>query len=114
MLFIPKLVGRPGQADQIVEFFKPDSDLSQAVNRDYIAFKEVERPKYLPGQIRDKMHEEGFPGFNMHHHTQLWKALEAKAADKGLGVDVAGAWYWYEPWVTLVRAHCRENAALYE
>jgi hypothetical protein len=113
MLFIPKLVGKPGQADEVVEFFRPDSELSEAVNRDYVAFKEVERPKFLPGQIVNTMREEGFTRFNMRHHTQLWQALDAKNPGKGLGVNVAGAWYWYEPWVTLVRAHCRENAASY-
>ena len=26
------------------------------------------------------MQNEGFPRFNMHHHTELWKSLDAKAS----------------------------------
>jgi hypothetical protein len=47
----------------------------------------------------------------MHHHTQLWKSLDAKAPAKGLGVSIAGAWYWYQPWLDIVRAYCEENTA---
>jgi hypothetical protein len=111
MLFVPKLVGKAGQADEVIEFLRPDSEIAQAVNRDYVAFKEVERPKFLPKAIVKTMQNEGYPGFNMHHHTQLWKSLDAKAAGKGLGVSIAGAWYWYDPWIDVVRAYCRENAA---
>jgi hypothetical protein len=103
MLFVPKLVGK-------AEFLRSDSEIAQAVNRDYVAFKEVERPKFLPKTIVKTMHDEGYPRFNMHHHTQLWKSLDAKAPGKGLGVSISGAWYWYQPWVDLVRAHCEENA----
>lgn len=113
MLFVPKLVGKPGQADEVIEFLRPDSEVAQAVNREYVAFKEVERPKFLPKQVVQRMRDEGFPRFNMHHHTQLWKAMDAKREGRGLGVSIAGAWYWYEPWVELVLEHCRENAGLY-
>lgn len=111
MLFVPKLVGKPGQADEVIEFLRSDSEVAQAVNREYVAFKEVERPKFLPGQIVAVMRNEGYPRFNMHHHTELWKNLDAKREGRGLGVSVAGAWYWYEPWIELVRNHCQENAA---
>jgi hypothetical protein len=33
MMFVPKLVGQPGQADQVIEFLKPDSEIAQSVNR---------------------------------------------------------------------------------
>jgi hypothetical protein len=95
----------------VIEFLRPDSEIAQAVNRDYVAFKEVERPKFLPKAIVKTMQNEGYPRFNMHHHTQLWKLLDAKAAGKGLGVSIAGAWYWYHPWIDVVRAYCQENAA---
>jgi hypothetical protein len=114
LLFVPKLVGKPGQADEVIEFLRPDSDIAQAVNRDYVAFKEVERPKFLPKAIVQAMHEEGYPRFNMHHHTALWKSLDAKADGRGLGVAIAGAWYWYQPWVDIVRAHCAENASRFQ
>jgi Domain of unknown function (DUF3644) len=113
MLFVPKLVGKPGQADEVIEFLKPDSEITQAINRDYVTFKEVERPKYLPGQIVAMMREEGYPRFGMHQHTGLWKSHDAKNPAKGLGVDVAGYWYWYSRWVDIVRKHCEENASSY-
>ena len=96
MLFVPKLVGEPGQADQVIEFLRADSDIARGVNRDYVAFKEVERPKYLPKKIVGMMREEGNPKFSMHYHTQLWKAMDAKGDGRGLGVYVAGTWYWYQ------------------
>jgi hypothetical protein len=114
MLFVPKLVGKPGQADEVIEFLKADSEIAQAINRDYVAFKEVERPKFLPGQIVQTMHDEGFPHFSMHWHTQLWQGLDAKNAGKGWGVEVAGSWYWYASWVEVVRAHCEEFASDYQ
>lgn len=113
MLFVPKLVGKPGQADEVIEFLRSDSEIAQAVNRDYVAFKEVERPKFLPKQIVKTMRDEGYPRFNMHHHTQLWKQMDAKHEGRGLGVSIAGAWYWYEPWVELVRQHCSGNTDRY-
>ena len=109
MLFVPKLVGKPGQADEVIEFLRPDSEMAQAINRDYVALKEVERPKYLPGQIVAMMRKEGFPRFSIHWHTELWRERDAKDPAKGFGVEVAGAWYWYDRWVEEVRNYCREN-----
>jgi hypothetical protein len=111
MLFVPKLVGKRGQADEVIEFLRPDSEIAQAVNRDYVAFKEVERPKFLPGQIVRMMQEEGYEWFSMHSHTELWQSLDAKDPSKGWGVTVAGAWYWYSSWVDRVRKHCEDTAA---
>jgi hypothetical protein len=114
MLFVPKLVGKPGQADEVIEFLKPDSEIAQSVNRDYVAFKEVERPKFLPGQIVNTMRERGYPGFSMHWHTELWKSLDAKNPGKGWGTEVAGYWYWYASWIEIVDKHCRAHAASYQ
>jgi Protein of unknown function (DUF3644) len=114
MLFVPKLVGRPGQADEIIEFLKPDSEITQAVNRDYVAFKEVERPKYLPSEVVKLMQERGFPRFTMHWHTELWHLLDARNPSKGFGTQVAHAWYWYESWITVVQEHCESHATDYQ
>lgn len=112
MLFIPKLVGKPGQADEIIEFVKSDSKLAETVNQDYVTLREVERPKFLPSQIVRMMKEEGFPGFTMHWHTHLWNSLDAKNPGKGYGVVVgANAWFWYSSWVEVVRQHCNENGS---
>jgi hypothetical protein len=113
MLFVPKLVGKPGQADEVIEFLKPDSDLARSVNRDYVSFKEVERPKYLPGHIVRLIHEEGYRRFTMHSHTVLWQRMNAKKPGRGFGVEVAGAWYWYASWIDQVRRYCDENADIF-
>lgn len=110
VLFVPKLVGKPGQADEVIEFVKPDSEVARSVNRDYVAFKEVERPKFLPSQIVRMMQEEGFLDFGMYNHTSLWKSMDAKNPGKGYGVFVAGAWYWYSRWVDVVRQHCVDHS----
>jgi hypothetical protein len=109
MLFVPKLVGKVGQADEVVEILKADSELAKTVNRDYFAFKEVERPKHLPGEIVKLMHEDGFPKFSMHDHTELWKTKDARNPGRGLGVLIGKTWYWYDPWVEFVRSHCTEH-----
>jgi len=112
-LFVRKTVGRRGQADQVIEFLPPDSEIAQEINSRYL-IKEVERQKYRPGQIVAMMRAEGFPGFSMHYHTQLWKQLDAKNPAKGYGTEVAdGLWFWYERWVDVVREHCIENRDAY-
>jgi hypothetical protein len=113
VLFVPKLVGRPGQADEVIEFVRPESEVAQAANKSYAAIKEVERPKFRPKDVVATMHKDGYTRFKVHHHTQLWKALDAKKDGKGLGVQVAGTWYWYQPWLDVVRNHCQENATRY-
>lgn len=112
-LFVPKLVGKPDQAAEVIEFLKPSSELAQAINRDYVAFKEVERPKFRPSDVVRMMKEEGYPRFRLHWHTGHWHELQAKNPAKGLGVDVAGSWYWYSSWVDTVRTHCDEHADRY-
>jgi hypothetical protein len=74
VLFVPKIANRRGQADEVIEFVKADSELAQQVNAHYTTIKEVERPKYLPGEIVRLMKSEGFSDFGMHQHTQLAKA----------------------------------------
>ena len=59
------------------------------------------------------MRQEGYVRFNMHHHTQLWKKMDAKNPGKGYGVEVAKTWYWYDRWVDEVRKHCAENSDKY-
>ena len=113
MLFLPKLVGKRGQADEVIEFIRADSEIARAVNREYVTFKEVERPKFIPSQIVQIMQNEGYPRFTMYDHTKLWKSMNYRRDGAGFGVSVAGAWYWYESWLEAVRKHCRENRAYY-
>ena len=114
LIFTRKLANRRGQADRAIEFISPDSELAKVIDKEYWVQKEVEKPKCLPSRIVKRMNDEGYPGFKMHHHTRLWKELDAKNTGKGYGVEVAGTWYWYERWVEVVRDHCRRNSEDYE
>ena len=108
ILFVPKTANRKGQADRVIEFVKSGSPLADRANAEYAIIKETEKKKYLPSQIVEMMKKEGYPKFNMHHHTVLWQGQDGKNPAKGLGVNVASKyWHWYEPWVDMVRQHCK-------
>ncbi len=113
MIFVRKLANHPGQADKAIEFIPADSDLAKEIDKQYWVLKQAERPKFKPGRVVQLMRAEGFTGFNMHHHTVLWQSNDAKNSSKGYGVEIEGAWYWYEPWVDEVRKHCSANLELY-
>ncbi len=113
VLFVAKTTNRKGQADEVIEFVKADTELASDVNKTYALIKETERPKHLPSGVVEIMRAEGFNEFSIHRHTQLWKARDAKNAGKGLGVEVGKVWYWYDRWVDVVRHHCKDNAAKY-
>ena len=113
VIFVPKTVNSPNQADQVITFMPADSELAQTVNAQYAVIRETERPKRLPSEIVALMRQEGFPRFGMQRHIDLWKSRDAKREGLGYGVQIAGLWYWYDSWVEQVRQHCRENAALY-
>lgn len=113
VLFVPKFANNRGQADRVIEFVPHNSAMANQINKDYVVIKEAEKNKYLPKQIVEEMHLEGFVGFKMYDHTQLWKAERAKSAGKAYGVNVAGKWYWYDRWLEFVRKHCQKNQHLY-
>lgn len=112
VIFVPKLANRPNQADKVISFIKADSKLAENINAQYTVIKETERQKWLPSRIVDLMRSEGYSGFSMHHHTQLWKAKNAKNPTMNYGVQVANTWYWYDSWVEVVRDHCRRQYKL--
>ncbi|WP_353936991.1 DUF3644 domain-containing protein [uncultured Pseudomonas sp.] len=114
VFFVPKTANRKGQADQVIEFIKADSDLAIGINAQYAVIKETERKKYLPGQILKIASEAGYPKFNMTNHTNLWKGLNAKDVAFGYGVTVAEHWYWYESWVAKVIEHCKDSGQRYK
>ena len=114
-LFVPLVTNNRSQADNVVEFVPYDSELGKSINEAHrqVLLKEVEKAKYLPSHVVEIMEHEGFPGFSMHYHTQLWKKMDVKNPGKGFGVFVANAWYWYERWLDEVRKHCTENREKY-
>jgi hypothetical protein len=100
LLFKKKLVNRPGQADRVVEFIDPKSDLAKAIDKEYWVKKEVERTKYRPSRVVEEVQKAGFPKFRLQReHIELWKAEDAKNPAKGYGVQVENVWYWYDTWI---------------
>ena len=80
-----------------------------------IALKEVEKKKYLPGEIVKQMKAEGWNRFTMDSHTRLWKKLDAKNPAKGYGAIAVGeTWCWYDTWLNRVREECEQHPQLYQ
>jgi hypothetical protein len=100
LLFHKKLVNRAGQADRVIEFLDPDSDAAKAIDKEFWVKKEVEKPKFLPSAVVKKVQAAGFKKFRVTpEHAQMWKAEDAKKDGKGFGVQLEGAWYWYQNWI---------------
>ncbi|MFA5000733.1 MAG: DUF3644 domain-containing protein [Candidatus Paceibacterota bacterium] len=113
VLFVPKTANRKGQADRVIEFVNPESEIAKGLSREYWAIKDREKPKFLPSRICKEMQNLGYKKFNMQHHTKLWQSEDAKNQDKGLGVLLEKTWYWYENWFDFVKKHCEANKNLY-
>lgn len=107
VVYVPISVNRANQADKAVEFIKANSE--DARNIEKVLIKGVEKPKYLPGQIVQKMQGKGYKSFSMYHHTQLWKDKDARNPKYNYGVRIAKQWYWYENWLDIVEQYCQEN-----
>jgi len=115
LLFKKKLVNKPGQADSVIEFIKPDSELAKTIDKEYWVKKEVERPKCRATQVVEKVNKTGFKKFRVQpEHLNMWKDQDAKNPGKGFGVEVAGYWYWYESWVDRCIELCKEAGERYK
>ena len=100
LLFKRKLVNRPGQADKVVEFIDPKSDLAKTIDKEYWVKKEVEKKKYRPSDIVASVQQAGFIKFRINpEHVKMWQSEDAKNPGKGYGANVAGCWFWYETWL---------------
>ena len=107
MLFKRKLVNRPGEADSVIEFIDPDSELAKTIDKEYWVKKDVERKKYRAKDVVAAAHEAGFNKLNVFgSHLRMWRGEHAKTPAKGYGVDVQGTWYWYQSWVDRVIELC--------
>lgn len=111
--FVPKVGSKASTSDVAVEFVRPGTDEAREISR--ILLKEIDKSRHTASSVVQKMKDEGFPKFSQTAHTALWKALDARAADKGFGKDgdYSGTWVWYDTWVARVRAHCQENRDKY-
>ena len=100
LLFTKKLVNHPGQADRVIEFIDPKSELAKTIEKEFWVKKEVERPKFRAKDVVTAVSNAGFTRFRIQpEHLRMWKAEDAKNPAKGFGVEIQGAWYWYENWV---------------
>ncbi len=114
MLFKRKLVNRPGQADNVVEFIDPKSKLAEETDKQYWVKKDVEKSKYRAKDVAAAAKQAGFARFNVFgDHVAMWKAEDAKDPAKGYGVDVQGTWYWYQSWVDRVIELCEQSGDRY-
>ncbi len=111
IFFVQKTANRKGQVDEVIEFINADDEMAKGLNARYALINETERKKYLPSEVIQSVAAAGFPKFNMHHHTLLWKAQDAKNPSNG--VQVSKYWFWYQKWVDFVIAHCESNSEIY-
>lgn len=115
MVFKQKLVNRPGQADRVIEFIKPDSDLAKSIDKEYWVQKQVEKPKFRATDVCKRIREAGFNKFRpTPEHSRMWKAEDAKNPENGYGISVQGAWYWYENWIERCIELCRKAGDKYK
>lgn len=68
----------------------------------------TERTKLRASDIVKTIQDEGYRSFNMHHFIKCWQSIDGRNPEKGLGVDVAGSWYWYEEMIEEVRKYCKQ------
>lgn len=111
--FIPVAAKKPGAADTAVQIVDPNSPEAEEIEK--IIFKSVNKKRYPPGKVVEKVQAAGYPKFGMHQHTQLWKQLDTRKEGKGYGcVGDYGGWVWFGNWVELVLKHCEEQGDLYK
>lgn len=102
LLFVKVNAKRQGQADRVIEFLDPKSDLAKTISREYWVKEDREKPKYSATQVIKKVKEAGNPSFGMHQHTLFWKKYDGKNPSKGYGTQVVKSWYWYENWIDFI------------
>ena len=115
LLFKRKLVNRPGQADRVVEFIDPNSELAKKIDKEYWVKKEVERPKFRAKDVVAAIRQAGFPRLRISpEHVMLWRTEDAKNPSKGFGVYVQGTWYWYQSWIDRCIELCKAAGDRYK
>lgn len=102
ILFTKVLAKRKGQADRVIEFIDPKSELAKSVSREYWVKEETEKPKFLATQVIQKVKDAGIKDFGMYQHIQFWKKHDGKNPRKGFGTMVVKTWYWYQNWVDYI------------
>lgn len=109
LLFTKVVANRKGQADRVVEFIDPNSELAKGIAKEYWVVKEREKVKFTATLVVKRVREAGFPNFGIHAHTIIWQENDAKNPDKGFGTMVVKTWYWYENWIDFVISELRKG-----
>jgi len=102
LLFTKVLANRQGQADRVIEFIDPKSDLAKNISKEYWVKKEIEKPKFSATQVVQKVREAGFGNFGMYQHTSFWQKHDGKNPKKGFGTMVVKTWCWYQNWIDYI------------
>ena len=92
LLFVKVLAKRKGQADRVIEFIDPKSELQKILPENIGLKEETEILKLSATQVVKKVREGGVPTFGMHQHTLFWKKHDAKNPSKGFGTLVEKSW----------------------
>jgi len=99
----------------VIEFIDPKSDLAKQIDKEYWVKKEVEKPKYRAKDVVAEVHEASFKKFRIQpEHVNFWRSEDAKNPGKGYGVEIQGAWYWYQSWVDRCIEHCKASGDRYK
>jgi len=114
LLFTKVVAKREGQADRVIEFIDPNSELAKTISKEYWVKDEKEKPKFLRKAVFNEVKKAGFSNFGPSAHTFLWKSNDAKNPVKGYGIDICGTWYWYQKWIDFIIAHLSEGQTLKE
>jgi hypothetical protein len=102
LLFTKVSAKRKGEADRVIEFIDPESELAKTIAKEYWVKEDREKHKFLRKDVLRIVKEAGFTGFGPAEHTNLWKEHDAKNPSKGYGWSVCGTWYWYQKWVDFI------------
>jgi hypothetical protein len=101
---------RKGQADQVIEFLNPESELAKNISKEYWVKQETEKPKLSATQVIERVREAGFFQFGMHQHTLFWRKHGAKNPSKGFGTMVVKSWCWYAHWPSFIIGELTKEA----
>jgi hypothetical protein len=110
LLFTKVVAKRQGQADRVIEFIDPKSELAKGISKDYWVKEETEKPKLSAKQVVRKVREAGFPEFGMYQHTLFWRKYDGKNPSKGFGTTIVKAWYWYQHWSIFIVSELTKEA----
>ena len=102
LLFAKVLAKRKGQADRVIEFIDPKSDLAKNISKEYWIKEETEKQKFTATLVIQKVKEVGFKNFGMYQHIQFWRKHDGKNTSKGFGTMVVKTWYWYQNWIDYI------------